>query len=360
MAESETGQNPVSHREPSDPDSQGRELAEAPESLPPPEPETLRRSQRARRTSLRKSYADSCCLVTSVTMTVDGLTFYYAFLVISIFTCLFGCVGNMYIIWLLRFRMEKTTFRTYIVNLAMADLGTVIFLPVALILHSFHRLSYVLPHAVFFAMCTASLCFLVAVSVNRCVSVLCPRWYRCCQPKCLLTRLAFSIWTLVGLFCSMEVSFYVVYSVSLSHTFGVMFTMNFWILPSLLAVCTAVLLIGLRYRYRGHPPGSPTNVVISMLLFFLVFGGPCVVINSLEIQRVSLSAFEYTHLFFAINSSIKPIFYSLEGSQWMCHSTEPLIIALQRVFQDKGNATAGRDLMGLNLTAKETRGAQVV
>ncbi|KAL8187335.1 UNVERIFIED_CONTAM: Guanylate cyclase 2G [Gekko kuhli] len=47
MANSETGQNPVSHREPSDPDSQGRELAEAPEPLPPPEPETLRKSQRA-------------------------------------------------------------------------------------------------------------------------------------------------------------------------------------------------------------------------------------------------------------------------------------------------------------------------
>ncbi|XP_015263971.1 PREDICTED: mas-related G-protein coupled receptor member X2-like [Gekko japonicus] len=296
--------------------------------------------------------------VTSGAGTMDNAVLHYTLCIISIFVCIFGCVKNMYIIWLLRYRMAKTPFRTYIVNLAVADLGTVAFLAMALVVHSSHFPSFVILYAVSHTMCMASLCFLVTVSVDRCMLVLFPCWYRYRQANCLSSKLSFLIWTLAGLLCSMEVSFYMVYGVPLNHTFGAVFIMNFWILPSLLAICTAVLLIGLGCRYREHPPGIQTFVVILMLVFFLVLGSPCIVMNSLEAYRDSLLAFEFSHVFFSANSSIKPIFYALLGKQWQCHLAEPRIIELQRVFQDEGNATDGRVPMGVNLTAEETYSAQ--
>ncbi|XP_060099051.1 mas-related G-protein coupled receptor member X1-like [Heteronotia binoei] len=276
---------------------------------------------------------------------------------IAVLTCVFGCAGNGCIIWLLGFCIKKTAFSMYVLHLTMADLGTVTFLAVSLILiagDSFNRPSSVFLLNLFLATWMAGLCFLITISTERCASVLFPHWYQRRRPKCLSTRLSFVVWMLSGMFYGMEVSFYLVYGVPLEAVTLITSFVNFWILPSLVAICAFVLLIGLCCRHGKHPLGSLNMLIILMLVFFLVLGGPCVVVYSL---CPSCLWFALSDLFFAMNSSIRPIFYYFLGKQWKCRSTEPLNLELQRIFQDEGNATEGGEPMRVNL-AEETCSVQ--
>ncbi|XP_060099050.1 mas-related G-protein coupled receptor member H-like [Heteronotia binoei] len=284
---------------------------------------------------------------------MDREVFCYSFLTAVILTCVFGCVGNGRIIWLLGFHIKKNTFSTYILHLAVADLGTVAFLTLSLIVYFFQKPSFFVLYTFFLGTCMASLGFLTVISMERCASVLFPRWYQHHRPKRLSTRLSFLIWALAGMFCGLEVFAYVAYGVWENRIVAVIIVVDFWVLPSLVTICTFVLLVGLCCQYENHPPGNLNTVIILMLLFFLIFGGPWIVMNSLNLFHGPLLVLAFFHLFFSVNSSIKLIFYYLVGRQRKCHTTEPLLIKLQRVFQDEGNATEGRELMRMNLTPEE-------
>ncbi|KAM6308979.1 mas-related G-protein coupled receptor member D-like [Aegotheles albertisi] len=76
--------------------------------------------------------------------------------------CLCGLVGNGMVLWFLCFHMKRNPFTIYILNLIVTDFSLLL-------------LMYLL----------------TAMSLERCVSVLFPIWYRCHRPKHLSGILLF-------------------------------------------------------------------------------------------------------------------------------------------------------------------------
>uniref|UniRef100_A0A8C6N3D2 G-protein coupled receptors family 1 profile domain-containing protein n=1 Tax=Mus spicilegus TaxID=10103 RepID=A0A8C6N3D2_MUSSI len=119
---------------------------------------------------------------------------------------LVGLTGNAIVFWLLGFRFHRNAILVYILNLALADF---IFL-LCHIINSTMHLFKVHPHNSIFIHCfdtirtvlyITGLSMLSAISTERCLSVLCPIWYRCHRPEHTSTIMCVVIWVLSLLIC---------------------------------------------------------------------------------------------------------------------------------------------------------------
>ncbi|XP_047630563.1 mas-related G-protein coupled receptor member X2 [Phacochoerus africanus] len=121
-----------------------------------------------------------------------------------------GLAGNAVVMWLLGFRLRRNSFSVYILNLAAADF-------LFLLLHilsslenliiSFHSSAFSFPRF-FITVLTfaylAGLSLLSAISTERCLSVLCPIWYRCRRPRHLSAVMCALLWALSLLLSILE------------------------------------------------------------------------------------------------------------------------------------------------------------
>ncbi|XP_007953968.1 mas-related G-protein coupled receptor member X2-like [Orycteropus afer afer] len=120
-----------------------------------------------------------------------------------------GLAGNMVVLLFLGFHMKKNAFSVYILNLAMADF---LFLCCCTIdsllklIEFFHSFYIFIPY--FNTMSSfayiASLSILSIISTERCLSILCPIWYRCHRPKHLSAIMCALLWTLALLLGILE------------------------------------------------------------------------------------------------------------------------------------------------------------
>ncbi|XP_009693313.1 PREDICTED: mas-related G-protein coupled receptor member D-like [Cariama cristata] len=85
-----------------------------------------------------------------------------------------GLLGNVVVMRFLGFHMKKSPFTVYVLNLAITDFFLILF---------------------FF-----SIYLLTAISVERCLSILFPIWYRCHCPNHLSGIVCGVLWALPGLF----------------------------------------------------------------------------------------------------------------------------------------------------------------
>ncbi|NXK71415.1 MRGX2 protein, partial [Amazona guildingii] len=107
-------------------------------------------------------------------------------LIVCMLICVFGMVGNGIVLWFLGFQMKLNHFTVYILNLAVADcsllllfflftLGWLNFIIICYDLDSFYPFFSNFLDAVeyrFHFFVLSSLGFLIAISTERCVSVL--------------------------------------------------------------------------------------------------------------------------------------------------------------------------------------------
>ncbi|XP_063155775.1 mas-related G-protein coupled receptor member X2-like [Candoia aspera] len=276
---------------------------------------------------------------------------------IAIFICIFGVVGNGLVTWLLSIHSTSNSFTTYILHLAVADLGTLVFLMVHLILllvNRYHGLlfydfsSAIQLRNLFHCTYTAGLCFLTALSAERCLSLLFPVWYQCHRSRRLSSMLSFLIWTLSAMFYGMQISFYMVYH-QILIPLHIMFIVNFYFLPSLLGALLLVLLAKICCNSQPLSPGNLNLVLLLSLLCVLLLRGPWTVASSFDDDRQFRKLFVFSQLIFSVNSSAKPVFYYFVGKGMKWSSREPLKIVLQRAFWEE---TPSRD----NLTARNASG----
>uniref|UniRef100_A0A8D1N8T6 G-protein coupled receptors family 1 profile domain-containing protein n=1 Tax=Sus scrofa TaxID=9823 RepID=A0A8D1N8T6_PIG len=121
-----------------------------------------------------------------------------------------GLAGNAVVMWLLGFRLRRNSFSVYILNLAAADF-------LLLLLHilyslqnliiSFHSSAFSFPRfftTVLTFAYLAGLSLLSAISTERCLSVLCPIWYRCRRPRHLSAVMCALLWALSLLLSILE------------------------------------------------------------------------------------------------------------------------------------------------------------
>ncbi|XP_025027813.1 mas-related G-protein coupled receptor member H-like [Python bivittatus] len=227
---------------------------------------------------------------------------------IAIFICIFGVVGNGLVMWWLSIHITSNSFTTYILNLAVTDLGTLVFLTVYLILslvNHFHGILFYmfssaiqLRNLIHFTY-TASLCFLTVLSAETCLSLLFPVCYQRHSRDGSLPCYLF---------------------------------VNFYVLPSLLGSFILVLLAKICCNSQQQSPGTLNLVLLLSLLCILVLRGPWTVAFSLQGYRHLRTLLVFSQLIHSVNSSTKPVFYYLVGKRLKWSSREPLKMVLQRAF----------------------------
>ncbi|XP_019506908.1 PREDICTED: mas-related G-protein coupled receptor member X2-like [Hipposideros armiger] len=115
---------------------------------------------------------------------------------------LIGLAGNTVVLWILSSHIRRNTFSVYILNLAGADflfLCCQIICSLEILIKYFHSISIGIPCfliTVSIFAYVAGLSLLSAISTERCLSVLCPIWYRFHRPRHMSAIMCALPWTL--------------------------------------------------------------------------------------------------------------------------------------------------------------------
>ncbi|XP_054028002.1 mas-related G-protein coupled receptor member H-like [Dryobates pubescens] len=252
-----------------------------------------------------------------------------------------GLVGNVWVLWLLGFRMKQNPFTVYVLNLAIADF---LLLLILLAQFTFHFLSsvYCIDHGDFlftdeslfllFLFCYfAGMYLLTAMSVEQCLAALFPVWYRCHRPKHCSAIMCGVLWTLAALFVAL---------LFLIDTFGsgfdhipyVLCIVNFLLFFFFPLLSNLVLFLKLRCGSQRRHPGKLYVAVLLSVLFLVGLGIPFSV--EILISFYHPQQFDISFLLASLNSSINPVIYFLLGSCRQRHFQCSLTAAFQRLFEE--------------------------
>ncbi|XP_017652077.1 mas-related G-protein coupled receptor member X1-like [Nannospalax galili] len=111
-----------------------------------------------------------------------------------------GATGNAVVVWLLGFRMCRNAISVYVLNLAVADFIILNSYFILLVLEmSLRFFNVIILHvSVYIILCSyiTGLSMLSGISMERCLSVLCPIWYRCHRPRYMSAVICGILWIL--------------------------------------------------------------------------------------------------------------------------------------------------------------------
>ncbi|XP_074774713.1 mas-related G-protein coupled receptor member D-like [Athene noctua] len=268
---------------------------------------------------------------------------------VSMGISLCGLVGNGIVMWFLGFHMKQNPFTVYFLNLAVADFSLLLlfFMLILAFLNLITNCSYLsdfIPFYIDFVCIIEFLChffdlsslgLLTAISVERCISVFFPIWYRCHRPKHLSGIVSGVLWALAGFF---------VFSMSLSFSFAEGYETVFagiaiavaTILSSTMLISNLLLLIKLQCGLQRRQPGKLYVVVLLSMIFFFALGIPFGVEVFLNLPSShELLPEKTTFLLALLNSSINPVIYFLVGSCRQRRFQGCMKVALRHVFEEK-------------------------
>nr|XP_012311804.1 mas-related G-protein coupled receptor member X2 [Aotus nancymaae] len=269
-----------------------------------------------------------------------------------LFIGLVGLVGNAVVLWLLGFRMRRNAFSIYVLSLAGADFLCLCFqiIDCLVYLSDFFHSIYIYFPSFFTTMMTcaylAGLNILSAISTERCLSVLCPIWYRCRRPRHLSTVTCALLWALSLLLSILEGTFCgFLFSDGHSGWCQIFdFITAAWLIFLFVVLCgsSLALLVRILCGSRKIPLTRLYVTILLTVLVFLLCGLP------FGIQWfLILWLWKNLHVFLchihpvsivlsSLNSSANPIIYFFVGSfrqQWRLRQPT-LKLALQRALQD--------------------------
>ncbi|XP_005333373.4 mas-related G-protein coupled receptor member D [Ictidomys tridecemlineatus] len=283
---------------------------------------------------------------------VDALhVVYLAASSLAMFTSVCGAAGNGAVVWLLSVGVQRTPFCTYILNLAVADLlfllcmASMLTLETPSLADSHTKVHEVVMRVMYFAY-TASLSLLTAISVQRCLSVLFPLWYKCRRPRHLSTVVCSLLWALALLMNTLTTLFCLRFW---RHDEGRCFTVDTAMGTLIMGVFTPAMTVSgitLYVRVRRSAllwrrrPRRLLVVILASILVFLVGSLPLgiywFVLFWLPLPReAKLLYICLSRLSSAISSSANPVIYFLVGSQRTRRLAESLKVVLGRALQEE-------------------------
>ncbi|XP_038628676.1 proto-oncogene Mas [Tachyglossus aculeatus] len=265
-----------------------------------------------------------------------------------------GFVENGILLWFLCFRTRRNPFTVYIAHLSVADISLLFCI---FILAVDHALDYELSSGDYFTIATLSVTFLfgyntglyllTAISVERCLSVLYPIWYRCHRPKHQSAFVCALLWALSCLVTTMEYvmcidvpgeeqldgqradCWVVILFISI---------LNFLVFTPLMVVSSLILLVRIRRNAWASRPSKLYIVITVTVVVFLIFATPMRLLYLLNYQYWSTTFRNLHHvslLFSTINSSANPFIYFFVGSSRKKRFKESLKVVLNRAFKDE-------------------------
>lgn len=270
--------------------------------------------------------------------------------VMIIISGLVGLTGNAIVFWLLGFRLRRNAFSVYILNLAVADF---LFLLCHIIDSTLLLLKFSYPDIVFLPCFNtvmmvpyvAGLSMLSAISTERCLSVLCPIWYRCGRPKHTSTVVCTAIWVLSLLICILNRYFCGFLDTRHEHSKPCLAS-NFSTAACLIFLFVVLCVTSLALLARlfcGAGRMKLTRLYVTIMLTVLVFllcGLPFGIHWFLFIWiKIDYGAFAYglyltSLVLTAVNSCANPIIYFFVGSFRHQLKNQTLKTVLQRALQD--------------------------
>ncbi|XP_036040457.1 mas-related G-protein coupled receptor member D [Onychomys torridus] len=290
----------------------------------------------------------------TIILTMNSVTWvYFSITFLAMVTCVLGMAGNSVVIWLLSFRVQRSPFCIYVLNLAVADLLFLLCMASLLSLETrplftsstSSRVYEGMKRIKYFAY-TAGLSLLTAISTQRCLSVLFPIWYKCHQPRHLSSVVCGALWAL-ALLMNFLASFFCIWfwHPDEDQCFQVDMVLSSLILGIFMPVMilsSAILLIQVRKNtllWRRRPRRLFVVILASVFVFltcslplgiywFLLYwvGLP----KDVRLLYICLSRFSS-----CLSSSANPVIYFLVGSQKSHRLQESLGAVLGRALRDE-------------------------
>ncbi|KAM3841068.1 proto-oncogene Mas-like [Vipera latastei] len=286
-------------------------------------------------TSIGKSKTCNESSINDVMLTLASLT---------MIVCVLGMLGNGLVIWLLGSSVKRNTFAIYIINLSVADFG---FLTTELIIeihglstHFYCGFPYNLFQTVLLLMYSAGQFLLTVISIDRCISVLFPIWYRCHRPLHLFTTVCAVIWAVSFILSSIHFTIATVLKHEVKYSLNYTFIVNAVICLPLMTISSVILFIKLFFISRSQRRRQLLTVVLLTLLFFLVLAFPLNLFYFIreKLPSVNKNIVHSGYLYISINSSINPLIYYLVGRQ-KGKTQRSIKDLLQRVFKEEENCS---------------------
>ncbi|XP_069483809.1 proto-oncogene Mas-like [Ambystoma mexicanum] len=263
--------------------------------------------------------------------------FYWTNAIIS----LLGCMENGVVIWLLGFRIKRNPFSIYILNLAVADFS--------FLLCSFCLSIFNLAEDEFYTPSTyqvmeltqilsafgynTGLYLLTAISVERCLAVLVPIWYKCCRSKHQSPIVCGLIWVLSFLVTPMEtITDTLCPAVYLASNI-----VHCSVFIPLMVLSSSFLVVKLRKTTLRCPSSQLYLVIISSVVLFLFCAMPCrilYVFMTIYYTDLLYMLYPIAILLSSLNSSINPLIYLFVGSRKETRFRDSIKVVLTRALVD--------------------------
>ncbi|KAM6321856.1 mas-related G-protein coupled receptor member H-like [Podargus strigoides] len=281
---------------------------------------------------------DDLCRMEVTDVAIDGVT---------LLICLCGLVGNGAILWLLGFRVRRNPITIYILNLAIANFTFLLFVAASSLLYVVENISCSTVVSLRYLRSlfllslfsyNVGLYLLTAISIERCVSILCSSIRRTQRLSAVVCALlwAFSITVIAA------VTFLCLSDKHEHCRVGLisMYVLNFLISAPPMVISSIILFAQVHCRSQQHQPKRLYIAVFLAVLLFLIFALPLSTWNFLQQFNYILAPSQVVFLFACINSSINPFIYVLVGSCRRRCSVVSLQDAFRRLFEEPGDNMA--------------------
>ncbi|XP_074083721.1 proto-oncogene Mas-like [Macrotis lagotis] len=284
----------------------------------------------------------------------------------NLIICLCGLLGNGIVLWFLSFYIKKNHFTIYILNLTVADFSFLLGRVVWYLAKILYVYSSKLTKCSMFYICHGTLLFniflyntglgfLTVISLERCLSMLYPLWYRYHHLKKKSPFICAFIWFLSVFMTFLEFYFeiYMGYTYK-TWRYGISIfccVLNFLVFTPLMVISSLILFLKSWKRSQHHHPARLHIIILVTILVFLVFGLPQKVWFALHFgfQVTFLESVSFIiQLFSCINSSANPAIYFFVGNLWKNKKRKSLKVSLLKVFkedfQGRGTRTTLHDI----------------
>lgn len=275
-------------------------------------------------------------------------------ILIAIPITILGIFGNLVVIFYLSFKIKKTRFTVYVLNITIADLGILIYLYVYFMLFLKPSLvnasvSYII-ELIYAVGYNSSFYILTALCFERYLAVSFFSWYQCHRPEHISFFLVSTLWVFSGLVSLLEYfacypRFYIYLDENtlqcrIINLFQIF--LEFLIFIPIMVFCTLAIFIRRQKKNQQTPPATLDISITATVVLFLVFDVSVKIFNSIEFwfDAVHVPTFSVAVLFDAISSSVNPYVYFIIGG-FLRRSFDPLDVFLERALKDEGTMVEG-------------------
>ncbi|XP_019405549.1 PREDICTED: proto-oncogene Mas-like [Crocodylus porosus] len=264
-----------------------------------------------------------------------------------------GLVENGLMFWFLCFKIRRNPFTVYIANLCVAD-ACLLLCDFVLLLHytsasenntgNYQTLTFF--GFTFLFGYNTGLFFLTVISVERCLCVLYPVWYRCHRLRYQSAIVCAILWTFS---CLVSTAEYCVCIDTLTeeplesykeicHGMIIFLSiLNFLLCAPLMILSSLILVMKTCKTSLTSHSSKLYKIIVTTVILFLIFALPLRILNLLQYYYNSLFSEVMGTLFMllsTINSAVNPLIYYLVGSSKGKRFRESLKVVFDRAFKD--------------------------